>query len=70
MMNKKILIINGHPNKNSLSTEICNSYQKGASSVGHEVYVLHLSQISFDPILHQGYKVIQALEPDLIEVTK
>lgn len=66
-MNKKILIINGHPFYKSLCTEICHVYQKSATASGQEVHLMNLFDLKFDPILHKGYKEIQPLEPDLIE---
>ncbi len=67
MKTKKIFILVGHPNKESLSTALAEGYAKGAREAGHEVRVTHLSEMRFDPILHKGYKVIQAYEPDLVK---
>lgn len=65
-----ILIINGHPDKKSLSCGLSERYAKGARLAGHEVQTLHLCDMEFDPILHKGYKEIQVLEPDLEEAQK
>lgn len=65
-MKKKILIILGHPAKESFCKSIANEYQKSASNAGHEVKLINLAELTFDPILHEGYNVIQPLEPDLI----
>ncbi|MFM6927571.1 MAG: NAD(P)H-dependent oxidoreductase [Bdellovibrio sp.] len=69
-MKKKILVINGHPNDESLCASLAVSYTKGAQQEGHEVKLVHLAQLSFDPILHKGYLKIQDLEPDLVETQK
>ena len=62
---KKILIINGHPSKESFSLKLAKSYLSGAKKSGADVKELHLKDLRFDPILHEGYQKIQALEPDL-----
>jgi putative NADPH-quinone reductase len=68
MANKKITIIIGHPDKNTYCGELARRYEKGALSSGHEVRMIAVGDLQFDPILHHGYKVIQPLEPDLIKV--
>lgn len=67
---KKILVINGHPNSESLNGALALKYAEGARQSGHEVKVIHLGDLSFDPILHKGYLKIQALEPDLVQAQK
>ncbi|WP_374076095.1 NAD(P)H-dependent oxidoreductase [Bdellovibrio bacteriovorus] len=69
-MKKKILVINGHPNDESLCASLALSYFQGAEQAGHEVKLTHLSRLSFDPILHKGYLKIQELEPDLVQAQK
>jgi NAD(P)H dehydrogenase (quinone) len=67
---KKILIILGHPNKNSYCGSLAESYKKGALQSNAAVKELILADLNFDPILHQGYKQIQPLEPDLVRAQK
>lgn len=69
-MKKKILVINGHSSKTSLCGALSEKYALGAQSSGHEIHVMHLSDLKFDPILHKGYQEIQPLEPDLVEAQK
>lgn len=66
-MNKKILVILGHPAKTSFCGALAESYVTGAKESGHEVRLLELGALKFDPILHEGYTKIQELEPDLVE---
>ncbi len=62
----KILLINGHPGSQSLSLEFSRAYLSGAKKSGADVKDLHLKDLDFDPILHDGYKKPQELEPDLV----
>lgn len=61
-----ILVINGHPNRSSFTGALAESYVAGARESGARVEILHLSDLKFDPILHNGYGTIMPLEPDLV----
>lgn len=67
-MTKKIFILLGHPDKETSAGMFADAYQRGAIAGGHEVRRTNIGELSFDPILHKGYKEIQALEPDLVKV--
>jgi putative NADPH-quinone reductase len=63
-----ILIINGHPDKESLCTELANSYKRGADSNKDIICdLIHLYDLDFDPILRYGYRQRTVLEPDLLK---
>mgnify|MGYP001187702576 CR=1 FL=1 len=65
---KTIVVICGHPDKDTFSGNIADHYQAGAEDAGHTVHRFNIGELNFDPILHKGYKEIQALEPDLINL--
>jgi putative NADPH-quinone reductase len=63
----KVAVILGHPNLESYCGSLARAYAEGARSAGAEVREINLAELSFDPVLWQGYNGVQALEPDLIE---
>ncbi len=65
-MSKRILVILGHPTNDSFCGALANSYVEGAKAAGNEVQLIFLGNLSFDPVLHKGYAMIQELEPDLV----
>ena len=62
---KKIFILLGHSDPETLSGAFADTYEHEARAAGHDVRRMNLSDMKFDPVLHKGYKVIQELEPDL-----
>ncbi len=66
-MNKKILIINGHPDKESFNSAIFNSYKEGAIQSGAEIKEIIIRELKFNPNLEFGYRKRTELEPDLID---
>jgi NAD(P)H dehydrogenase (quinone) len=52
---KKILIINGHPTKNSFCEALCKTYSSAASSAGNELVLLNLYELDFKINFQNGY---------------
>ncbi|MBI5539896.1 MAG: NAD(P)H-dependent oxidoreductase [Bacteroidia bacterium] len=65
-MAKKILIINGHPDKNSFNYNIAESYKIGALKSGAIVEQINIADLKFNPNLESGYRKRTTLEPDLL----
>ncbi len=63
----KILIINGHPDKESFNFALAEAYKKGALSSGAEVKEINIRELNFNPNLQYGYRKRTELEPDLLD---
>lgn len=66
-MQKRVLVILGHPSETSFCGALSTQYVEAARSAGHEVRVLALGNLAFDPVLRQGYREPQPLEADLVQ---
>ncbi len=64
---KKIVIINGHPNKESFNSALVQSYRDGVLGQQAEIRVIPIGELQFDPNLQYGYQQRMELEPDLIQ---
>ena len=65
-----ILVINGHPDKNSFCRALSYSYKHGCEQAGGNCELVNLSDIDFNPILKYGYSIKMELEPDLVHLQK
>jgi len=66
-MDKRITIINGHPNAESFNNAIAEAYKSGALSNGAAVREINIYSLNFNANLELGYSKIQPLEKDLVE---
>lgn len=64
---KRVLVIAAHASEGTFGSALAQAYAQAARQAGHEVRLIALDRLAFDPILHQGYKVVQELEPDLLQ---
>ena len=67
MDQKKILIINGHPDKKSFNYALSKAYQKGVRHSNATIYVINIGALDFNPNLQFGYRKRTELEPDLLD---
>ncbi len=62
----KILLINGHPDKESYNYALAEAYKKGALASKAEIRQINIGELDFNPNLEFGYRKRTELEPDLI----
>lgn len=65
---KKVLIINGHPNKESYCSALIKAYSNGSATAGNEVVLLNLYDLKFNINFEGTYnkETNDNLESDLI----
>lgn len=66
-MKKQILIINGHPDKESYCFAIAEAYKNGVSKSDAALKIINIAELEFNPNLEFGYRKRTELELDLIE---
>lgn len=66
MTTKKIVIINGHPDRESFNFALAEAYKKGAISAGADIREINVRDLKFNPNLKFGYRQRTELEPDLL----
>lgn len=64
---KNILIIQGHPVKDTFSEHLKDAYINGASSANVSIEILKLSELQFNINFSEGYRGNQELESDLLK---
>jgi len=62
---KKVLVILGHPSKESLCACLAEKYCEGAKDSGNEMQRINVGELDFSPFLDKGYSTEQAIEPDI-----
>ena len=70
MHKKKILIILGHPDKESFNYGLFQAYIKGVKKSNAEIKEIQISELDFNPNLAYGYRKRMDLEPDLVASQK
>lgn len=66
-MSNKIVVINGHPYKESFNFALAEAYKKGVSKTGAELKEIVIRDLDFNPNLQFGYRKRTELEPDLLK---
>jgi putative NADPH-quinone reductase len=64
---KQVLIINGHPDKQSYNYTLSEAYKNGANQTNAIIDTINISDLDFNPNLQFGYRERTELEPDLKE---
>ncbi|MBH3440734.1 NAD(P)H-dependent oxidoreductase [Pseudomonas luteola] len=67
---KRVLVIQGSPKSESFCHALSAAYIQGARQHNHVVRELRLGELSFDPVLREGYDKSQILEEDLLEAQR
>lgn len=62
---KQVLIINGHPDKQSYNYALSEAYMSGANKTNAIIDTINISDLDFNPNLKFGYRQRTELEPDL-----
>ncbi|MGF1565372.1 MAG: NAD(P)H-dependent oxidoreductase [Flavobacteriales bacterium] len=65
-MSKRIVLVNGHPDKESFNFALAAAYRRGAEQSGAEFREIVVRDLQFNPNLQFGYRKRTELEPDLI----
>lgn len=67
-MKRRILILIGNPARKRISfcEALGRAYAEGAKEGGHTVRLIKIADLSFDPILHEGYHGQQEAEQDIL----
>ena len=63
--NNNVLVIAGHPAKDSLCINLAKAYVQSATGAGHNVEFINLADLNFNPNLQSGFAKDAPLEVDL-----
>ncbi len=64
-MQKKILVINGHPYERSYVSELFNTFVSNLDSDRFQVNTIELGKMNFDPVLRFGYSQKMTEDKDI-----
>ncbi len=67
---KKVLVINGHPDKQSYNYALSESYFENARQSDAKVDQINIADLVFNPNLQYGFRKRMELEPDLREAVR
>lgn len=59
------MVISAHAPTGCYGAALTETYVNQARYFGHQVRVINLNMLQFDPVLHGGYRSVQPLESDL-----
>ena len=62
---RQVLIINGHPDKQSYNYALSEAYKSGVNKTNAIIDTINISELDFNPNLKFGYRQRTELEPDL-----
>lgn len=62
---KRVLIVNGHPDKQSFNYALSQAYKDGIAKTNALVSQINIADLQFNPNLEFGYRKRTPLEPDL-----
>ncbi|MDO6803985.1 NAD(P)H-dependent oxidoreductase [Wenyingzhuangia sp. 1_MG-2023] len=63
---KQVLIINGHPDKESFNYALSEAYIKGSNKTNSIISQINIAELEFNPNLQFGYRKRMELESDLV----
>ncbi|WP_028982376.1 NAD(P)H-dependent oxidoreductase [Sporocytophaga myxococcoides] len=67
---KNVVIINGHPFRESFNASLAYAYKSGVKEAGANVVEIFIGDLTFNPNLQYGYSKRMELEPDLQDAWK
>ncbi len=70
MYRKHVTVILGHPDNDTFCGSLAEVYAAAAEEAGAMVRRIRVADLTFDPVLHKGYKTVQPLEHDLLEAQR
>lgn len=65
-MEKRVLVINGHPRVRSYCDAVVAAYLKGIKAVTKQVRLIVVRDLKFDPNLPEAHYKLPPMEPDLV----